>query len=77
MPAKKKAAKKAAVKKIPAKKTTGKNKNESPQVNLHQFLDEVKKRAYEIFLERGSAHGNDLNDWIKAESEIKQRYGIK
>ena len=77
MPAKKKTAKKNAVKKASAPKTTGKTKAESPQINLQQFLDEVKKRAYEIFLEHGSSHGSDLNDWIRAESEIKQRYGIK
>jgi len=77
MPAKKKVAKKAAVKKMPARKVARKTKTGSPKVNLQQFLDEVKKRAYEIFLERGSAHGNDLADWIKAESEIKKQYGIK
>jgi len=72
MPAKKKAPQKDTT-----KKTTGKAKTKQPEINLQWFLDEVKKRAYEIFLERGAGHGNDLGDWIKAESEIKERYGIK
>jgi hypothetical protein len=61
---------------MPAKKST-KKKAAPKSVNLQRFLDEVKKRAYEIFLERGSAHGNDLEDWLKAEMEIKRKYGIK
>jgi hypothetical protein len=75
MPAKKKTTKKDPAKKTAAPKTTG--KSQTPQVNLQQYLDEVKKRAYEIFLERGAGHGNDLGDWTKAEAEIKARYGIK
>jgi hypothetical protein len=77
MPAKKKTAPRGATKKTTAKKTAPKPPKNLPQINLQQFLEEVKKRAYEIFLERGAGHGNDLGDWIKAEAEIKQRYGIK
>jgi hypothetical protein len=32
--------------------------------------DEIRKRAYELYLERES-HGNGaLNDWLKAEAEL-------
>ncbi len=71
--AKKKTAKKKTVKKaVPAK--PGKK---APRINLQGFLEEVRKGAYELFLQRGSAHGNDLEDWLKAEKKIKQKYGIK
>jgi Protein of unknown function (DUF2934) len=30
----------------------------------------VRMRAYELFLERGATHGNDLADWFKAEQEL-------
>jgi hypothetical protein len=33
--------------------------------------DEIARRAYEIFLERGGAHGNDADDWLQAELELR------
>jgi Protein of unknown function (DUF2934) len=33
---------------------------------------EIGHRAYEIFLERGSVHGHDLDDWLRAEHELKE-----
>ena len=33
---------------------------------------EIESRAYEIFLERGSAHGHDLDDWLHAEQELNK-----
>jgi hypothetical protein len=33
---------------------------------------EIGHRAYEIFLERGSVHGHDLDDWLQAEHELKE-----
>jgi hypothetical protein len=71
---KKKMAKKAIAKKVSTKRLKMKS---TPKVNLQNFLDEVRKRAYEIFLQRGATYGNDLDDWLKAEKEIKQKYGIK
>ncbi len=72
--AKKKTLKKTTAKKVSIKKLKMKS---TPNVNLQNFLDEVRKRAYEIFLQRGATYGNDLDDWLKAEKEIKQKYGIK
>jgi hypothetical protein len=34
---------------------------------------EIGRRAYEIFLERGSVHGHDLDDWLRAEHELKEK----
>jgi len=30
----------------------------------------IAQRAFEIFQQRGRAHGNDLDDWLRAESEL-------
>jgi hypothetical protein len=34
--------------------------------------EEIRLRAYEIFLSRGGTHGNDHDDWLLAEHELKQ-----
>ncbi len=33
--------------------------------------DEIRARAYELFLARGASHGNDLADWFTAEQELR------
>jgi Protein of unknown function (DUF2934) len=33
--------------------------------------DEIARRAYEIFEERGRLHGHDLDDWLQAERELR------
>ena len=30
----------------------------------------IRKRAYEIYLERGGVPGRDLEDWLSAEREV-------
>ena len=37
------------------------------------FEESVKRRAFELFLERGGMHGNDREDWFRAEMEIRNR----
>jgi hypothetical protein len=32
--------------------------------------DNIRRRAYEIYLERGSVPGRDLEDWLQAEREL-------
>jgi hypothetical protein len=44
----------------------GENKEPSPTPA------EIGRRAFEIFLERGSVHGHDLDDWLQAEHELKE-----
>ena len=34
--------------------------------------DEIRLRAYEIYLEGGSVPGRDLDDWLKAERELRK-----
>ena len=35
--------------------------------------EDVRNRAYQRFLERGGGHGNDFEDWLEAERELKGR----
>jgi hypothetical protein len=36
--------------------------------------DEIRRRAYEIFVERGSIPGSESEDWLTAEREVRRRY---
>jgi len=31
---------------------------------------EIRRRAYELYLERGEEPGHDLEDWLQAEREL-------
>jgi hypothetical protein len=33
--------------------------------------DDIRRRAYEIYQERGGLPGLDLEDWLQAESELR------
>jgi uncharacterized protein (DUF2132 family) len=30
----------------------------------------IRHRAYELYLQRGMAHGHDVDDWLQAEAEL-------
>jgi hypothetical protein len=51
------------------------------QVDYQQMVkvspDEIAQRAYELFMARGGAHGNDLDDWLIAESELMRARGMR
>ena len=34
--------------------------------------EEIRRRAYQIYLERGEQPGRELDDWLQAERELKQ-----
>jgi DUF2934 family protein len=34
---------------------------------------DIAVRAYEIYLERGASDGFDIDDWLRAERELKAR----
>lgn len=35
--------------------------------------DDIRRRAYERYLERGGGHGTDFEDWLEAEREVRNR----
>jgi hypothetical protein len=34
--------------------------------------EEIRRRAYEIYLERGEQPGRELDDWLQAEGELER-----
>jgi hypothetical protein len=36
--------------------------------------DEIRRRAYELFQQRGQRSGSEADDWLTAEREVMQRY---
>mgnify|MGYP001353040282 CR=1 FL=1 len=36
--------------------------------------EEIRRRAYELYQQRGSAAGSESEDWFRAEREVRQRY---
>jgi Protein of unknown function (DUF2934) len=35
--------------------------------------EEISRRAYEIYLERDGFGGNELDDWLQAEAELRRK----
>ncbi len=35
--------------------------------------EEIRQRAFEIYIERGRIHGSDLDDWMQAERELQEK----
>jgi cell division septation protein DedD len=50
---------------------TDARKNTVVPINLE---DEIRRRAYELYVQRGSIAGNESEDWLRAEREVRQRY---
>jgi len=42
------------------------------QVDNATHVEEIRRRAYEIYLERGEQPGRDLDDWLQAERELER-----
>ena len=72
MPVKKGTTRKSTVKKeaSTAKKTV--------KPDLKEFLEEVEKKAYDLYLDRmkSGAPCDDIADWFAAEKEIKEKYNL-
>ena len=35
--------------------------------------EQIRLRAYQLYVQRGSEHGRDLDDWLQAELEVTQQ----
>jgi hypothetical protein len=40
-------------------------------------IEEIRERAYELYLNRGSGHGDDVSDWLRAESELRAQPAMR
>lgn len=45
---------------------------ELPRENL-SLEEQIQRRAYELYVERGNQSGSELDDWLQAEAEILER----
>ena len=43
--------------------------------NGHPTPEDIAIRAYQLYLERGGAPGNELEDWIQAEIQLAMENG--
>jgi Protein of unknown function (DUF2934) len=63
----------AAVARAPEKSfattTTAKPNFNHPPVTQ----EKIRQRAFELYQRRGGQHGFDIEDWLKAEAEMKER----
>ncbi len=39
-----------------------------------ELYEEIRKRAYELYTERGGHHGSHEADWHRAETEVRAKY---
>lgn len=42
-------------------------------VNAEPSIEEIRERAFEIYVERGQQPGREVEDWVQAEQELRQR----
>ena len=40
----------------------------------HLIEEEIRRRAYELYEERGRSHGFEHEDWARAEEEVRNKY---
>jgi hypothetical protein len=43
--------------------------------NTLDAAEAIRARAYELYLQRGEREGDDVNDWLEAEREYRERRG--
>ena len=41
-----------------------------PQQNRPSVKERIRRRAHELYIQRGSRPGSELDDWLRAEAEI-------
>ena len=43
-----------------------------PLIETLSLEEQIRRRAYERYLERGREPGSELSDWLQAEAEIRR-----
>lgn len=49
----------------------GSAKISTPRGTPEPTQEQIRTRAYEIYLRRGGSHGHEWEDWIEAERELR------
>jgi hypothetical protein len=58
------------------RKSTKPSEAAKPSQPTHSVNEAIQRRAYELHLERGGAHGGDLDDWLRAEREVQTQHQL-
>jgi hypothetical protein len=45
---------------------------QSREIGFAPSSDEVRRRAYEIYVNRGCTNGSDVEDWLEAERQLRE-----
>jgi hypothetical protein len=56
-----------------ARKTKTVSTTESTPPSTEPSVDEIRRRAYERYQERGGNHGRHFDDWLEAEKELRSK----
>lgn len=65
-----------AARKVPMKMKSNRDSSTKAMTGVERSRgpvtdDQIRQRAYEIFLARGAAPGQDIEDWLRAERELQ------
>ena len=58
---------------LSAKATSKKSATATAIATSEPSYDQIAKRAYELYLERGSVEGHHEEDWLLAEAELRSK----
>lgn len=56
------------------RKATEPKRKKSVNGQIYPTHEEIELRAYQIYLERGGAPGDELGDWMLAERQLREEY---
>src|SRR5688572_29765211 len=51
---------------------TGDIRNGVESLSIEPIHEDIARRAYQLYEERGAEHGKDWQDWFEAERELRQ-----
>ena len=54
---------------VPKKEAASKKGIQKQSIPLEE---QIRRRAHQIYLQRGGQHGSALDDWFRAEKELRQ-----
>jgi hypothetical protein len=54
-------------------KNPGRQPSANVDLNPTNLEQEIRRRAYELYEERGREDGHELDDWLRAEEQVKAR----
>ena len=52
------------------KESGEKNKSADKEPSASEFEERIRRRAYDLYQQRGCQNGHDTNDWLQAEAEL-------